>query len=651
MVVLASALLCCEAKPSADASAAAAAMERARQALAAQDYAGAIADLEAAQRFSERQGAEKDAQSEIAHDLIICYQKVGDEPRAMAAAQRHLERYPDDAAILELVGKLHYIRGSYEDAARAFEKLKRLVTPTPRLLRQLVSVHVNRRSQTEALATVGELLSLDRSADSLELALEAYMTFFQHEEAIEIVEELRRLRGARPMYGYAAGFAHSKLDHRAEAERELRRLLDDPVYGDDARFELGMVLGKQRERLPEAMAIFAGLLERDPYYAQAYFQLSQLLFRQRLREEGQRLREIHEALQKSEDEFAREREFAAAGLSVDAAIVRALGYQRRQQYRKAEVVLRAELERWPGDERLLGALGDVLFVTDRCREAEEVLRRAESTADVQQKIGLSLWRQGRAHDAYAYFESLSRLPEAAVMARAHLGRICLEEHKDPDRALQVLEPAVEKNPELSALVSLIVARAHCERGTFPEAEAVCGRLICEKEPVGSEARLYLAWCEAQTGDASRALALLDEVRGAFRGSGRYFSVKAMALEGLNDSRAAEYREWESTITRLEEEARRLEREVAVLGWPDASAKLLLLAENARQRRKERIAYHYALLAAEADPDSAEALRSLLQHPLTDFVKLSVLGRLSRLAPQDASVTQQIAELREKYGLD
>jgi hypothetical protein len=180
---------------------------------------------------------------------------------------------------------------------------------------------------------------------------------------------------------------------------------------------------------------------------------------------------------------------------------------------------------------------------------------------------------------------------------------------------------------------------------------LCRPLIDEKEPLASEARLYLAWSRTKTGDASGAVALLDKVRGAYRGSGLYFTVKAEALEALKDPRAAEYRKLESAITSLEEEARRLQKEVGTLSWPQAAPKLLLLAENARQRRKERRACHYALLATEADPDSAEALRHLLACPLTDFVKLSVLVRLSRLAPGDESVSKQIAELRSAYGLN
>ncbi len=649
-VVGLSAILGCEADSAGKAKAAETAMKRARKALVDKDYAGAIPSLVTAQRLLKRGGAEERVRSELAYNLIVCYQKIGDASRAVAAAQSHLEEQPDDTAVLELAGKLHYVQGSYEDAARAFERLKRLATPTPRLLRQLGNAHVTRRSQKETLATVGELLEMDQSTESLEVGLEAYVNFFQHEKAIEVVGKLRQQKGSSAMVRFTAGYAHAKLDHRAEAEKELRPILADPVYGDDARFELGLILSKQRTRFPEAITVFAGLLERDPYYAQAYFRLSQLLFRQRRRDEGERLRKIHETLQKSENEFRREREFTAAGLSVDAAIYRALGYQRRRQYRKAEAALRAELKKRPEEKRLIGALGDVLFTTDRYREAEEMLRRAESTVAVHQKIGLSLWRQGRADDAYAYFEGLSHRPEMAIMALTHLGRLCLDDYKDPERAIQILKPVVAKATELPAPVVLTAARAHCEGEAFSQAATLCRQLVDQKEPVASEAKLYLAWCEVNTGEASRAVALLDEVRGAHRGSGRYFAIKAAALEALGDSRVAEYRQWETTITRLEEEARKIEREIGVSRWPEASTKLLLLAKNARQRRKERTAYRYTLLATEADPNSAEALRRLLACPLTDFVKLSALARLSRLAPGDASVTEQAAELRTKYGL-
>ena len=647
-VLIIGTLVCRGAEPPGGGDAASTAMRRAHEALAAQDYARAIADLESARRQFERQGADVRILSELSFNLVVCYEKLGEGTRAIAAAQHHLAHHPDDTGVLELLGKLHYVRGSYEEAAKAFEHLKGLVTPTPRLLRQLVSVHTNRRMQQDALAAATQLMGRDRSAGSLEAALEAYVTFMQHEKALGVITDLRKLRGARSMYAYAAGFAHAKLDHRAEAERELRPILDDPVYGDDARFELGAVLGKQRLRIPEALGLLAGLLERDPYYTRAYFQLSQLLFRQRRPEEAQRLRTMHEALQKSEREFRKGREFTAAGLSVEATIFRALGYQRRRQFRKAEAALRTELKRRPDEKRLSGALGNVLFTTERYREAAEVLGRAEPKAEVLQMRGLSLWRQGRVEDAFAFFEGLTRDPQVAVMARAYLGRICLEEFKDPKRALELI--GGKETAELPAPAALTAARAHCERGAFAEAAALCERLAKGTETVRSEANLYLAWCVLKMGDPSRAAALLNDVRGVFRGSGRYFTIKAEALEALGDKRAGQYRQWESTITHLEDEARHLRRDVGAVGWPEAAPKLLLLAKNARQRRKDRAACRYALLATEADPASAEALRLLLGCPLTDFVKLSALARLVRLAPDDGSAKKQLTELRTSYGL-
>ena len=164
---------------------------------------------------------------------------------------------------------------------------------------------------------------------------------------------------------------------------------------------------------------------------------------------------------------------------------------------------------------------------------------------------------------------------------------------------------------------------------------------------------------ASTRVADEVLALMTDVmKGAWgnpsaqhpqgaAARGHIDTAKKRMLEALGDKRAPEYRRMEATILAAEEEARYLSRELAVCGWPEAAPKLLELVENAKRRRKSDAACTYALLATEADPQSAEALRSLLGCSLSDFVKLSVLARLARLAPNDAAVARQRAEIRTK----
>ncbi len=624
-------------------------LERARRALAAGDHAAAIPELAAAIEHLERQGAGDALLGELSYNLAVCYQKVGDGPRAAAAARRRLERAPDDKSMLELLGKISFVLGDYNAAAGAFDRLKALAPPTPRLLRQLVTVHTSRRSQEETARAVADLLALDRSPASLEAALEAYVTFHQHREAIAVIEELGRTQGARPMYRFAAGYAHAKLGHREEAERELRAVIDDPIHGDDARFELGLVLKEQRPRHGEAIGVLAELLERDPYYTQACFQLSQLLLRQGKREEGERLRQMHEALQQSERELRKGREFTAAGLSVEAAVYRSAGYIGRRQYRKAEAALRAELEKQPDDPRLLVPLASLLLETERARDAEELLRGAAPNATVVRLLGLSVWRQGRLAEAEEQLRRIIDDPASGATVRAALGRMYVEDHADPEGALRILQPLLADNAPPPDAV-LAAARARCERGEFDEAQRLCAGLRDAEEPARSEAKLYLAWCAIEQGAPARAAPLLEEVAGAHRGSGRYFSLKRKALEALGDAQASQYRAYEQTFTALEDEARQLRLQVARARWPEATANLIALVENARRRRRPQTACLYASLAAEADPSSAEALRLLLECPMSDFVKLSALVRLARLAPADRTTADQIAEIRGRYGI-
>ena len=624
-------------------------ISRAEKALLEGKYKEAIPDLERALSALERGGGDERLISELAYNLIVCYRKTGNTARALSVAEERIRRRPEDAAVLELLGKIYFVQGRYDKAAVAFEQLKRLVRPTPKLLRQIAQVQINRRSQEEAVKAVEALLKVDRSAAALEIALDCYITFYMEEEALGVIEELRKLKGDCPMYRYAAGFAHARLGHFKEAERELRKVIDDPVYGDDARFELGVLLGKRKARLGEAVSVMARLLERDPYYSRAYFQLSRIFFRQRRVEEAKKLQEIHRILQKSEAEFRKEREFTAAGLSVEAAIHRAQGYQRRRQYRKAEAVLRAELEKRPGEPKLYEALGKLLFRVERYREAEEALRRAGSSDAVRHMIGLCLWRRGKVEEARNYFRAFLDDPFLYTAARVTLARIALEEYGDPKEALELLEP-LEGEGKGGAVIRFTKARALFEAKEYARAAELFRELSKEEGETGSLARLYSAWCLVRTGKASEALKLLDGVRGPPRGTGRYFQVKAEILEALGDSKAPGYRMWEEKIKTAEKEAKFLKWELAELSWPEAAPKLLELAGNAELRHKKRAVCNYALLAVEADPGLPAALRRLLECPLSDFVRLSVLVKLSKLEPGDGKLKAEIAEIRKKYGL-
>ncbi len=617
------------------------------EALAANDYEAAVPRIHEAVKILRAAGAAPPVLAELHFNLIVCYQKVGNWTAALETGARWLKEHPDDAAVLELLAKLHYHRGRYNEAADAFQRLSKLKPLTPRLARQIARVQINRRSQNEAVASIKTLLKIDQSTESLELALDGYLTFFQEEKALDAIASLRALEGDQPVYRYAAGIACAKLGRRQEAEKELAPIVNDPVYGDDARYELSLVLGKQRDRIGEAVALLAGLLERDPYNAQACFQLSQLLLRQRRREEAKQLRNLHKALAASEEEFRRERRFAAAGLSVDAVLHRAVGYQQRKQFRKAEETIRSALQRHPEEDRCRAALGNLLVQTYRFAEAERVLRRAESTAQVRELVGLCLRGQGKIDKALGHFRACAASdPRLAPAARVHMAQIYMEDREDPERALECLKGLQSLNP--SALLTL--TEAHFARGAYDEAAKIASGLAAAEGPTQGPATIYLAWCAVRTKRAAEAARFLDQVRGPVRGSGKYFTAKAEILEATGDAKAPQYRQWETFIKTHEEKAQRLVREIADLGWPEASEKLVKLAENAKALRQQRQVYTFSMLAAEADPNSVPALRLLLTCPLFDFMKLSVLVRLARLAPDDSAVAVQIVELREKYGL-
>ena len=626
------------------------AMARARVAIEAQKHAEAIGHLREALRLLPAVPGSEALATDIHYNMIVCYEKTGDVNAAVAAAQRRLDAAPNDAAVLELSGKLHFARGSYDKAAQAFARLRALHPPTPTLLRQIARVAMKRHDQDAALATVAELLAADTGDASIETALEAYILFFQYEKALGVIDTLRARRGDLPMYRYAAGLAHANLRQDAEAARLLASVTDDPLYGVDARFELGLVLARRPGAAQDAIAMFAELLERDPYFTQAYLQLSTLVMRKGLRQEAAKLRECFEALERTEQDFRRQRGFAAAGLAVDAAVHAAAGYERTRQYRKAEEVLRAELVRHPGELRLTLALAGLLSRTHRHAQVERLLIGGPVTAESAWLVGRALTAQGKQAAALAHLTALTERPELEAGAHVQLAQFHLDTVEDPARARAHAEAALRLRPS-APHPRLVHARALFALGRHGECREATRELAEQAWDGQALARLVHARSVLQSGDAAQAATILDGVRGPLRGSAGYFAAKAAIMAALEDPKAEAYAAWRDTMQALDARAQELERDVAIMDWPHASELHRALAANAAKRRQPIAQGHHAFLAVEADPDCPAARRLLLELPLADFVKLSHLAALARLAPGDTDVARRIAEIRAAYGLD
>ncbi len=624
-------------------------LKQVHTALSADDYEAAVPLLRATITMLEGEASSTSLLSESYYNLAVCLQKTGQIREAIDAAKHYSAYVPDSVPILKLLGKLYFTSGDYENAGVAFEQAKQLSEPTPTLLRQLAQVHIRRKSQQKALESVNELLARDSSTDSLTVALEGYLSFSQDTKTIDTVKLLRKRGKAHPFFHYAAGLAHARLEHFQEAEAELNHILDHPVYGDDALFELGVALSRQEKRKADAKQTFARLLVRDPYYTPAYFQLSMLLFRTSFRKEGAQLKEIHGKLQESEEDFRKQRKYEAAGLSVEAAVRRALGYERQRQYRKAEEVLRSELSKRKGNQQLLMALGMLLFHTERIKETETMMRRLRAAPDVALLIGTCLEKQGKIDEALQYFKELTETPALSAASHMYRGKILLDHHDAPRKALSCFRTAAALKAGLPGL-DLYTAQALFECKEIEKAKTIFEQISAGQTRDKPLAQLYLAWCMVRLDEPEKGLSLLSQLHGTYKGSGRYFTIKREALEQTGDKKAAGYKVWEKQITSLEKEAQLLHTTLACESWPQACTTLLKLSLNAEQRHQRYLAGHYAFLATEADPNSAEALRRLLSFPLTDFIRLSKLTYLLRLKPDDRKARAEAEKLRTKYGL-
>ena len=104
----------------------------ANKALAAKDYERAIPHLEKAVELLGELAPQSPVLAEMNYNLIVCFQKTGQSFLAVKTAKAWLKKHPQDADVLELWGKLAFLRGDYDEAAKASVSYTHLTLPTNR---------------------------------------------------------------------------------------------------------------------------------------------------------------------------------------------------------------------------------------------------------------------------------------------------------------------------------------------------------------------------------------------------------------------------------------------------------------------------------------------------------------------------------------
>jgi tetratricopeptide (TPR) repeat protein len=210
---------------------------RGRERVFSKDYPGAIAALEQSVRLDPAGAYSFNA-------LGIAYLETAQYERAVAAFQEAVQRAPYWAYAWNNLALAQTQRGSYQDALRAYQQARDLNSSAPYI------------AYNEALLL--QLLNRRREAES------AYRSL------------LRRQPGHALAHN-ALGTLLASGRRRREAESEFRKALDLDEKLVTARYNLALLLSRDKKRSGEAMALWQENLAADPGHRPSLFGLAETL--------------------------------------------------------------------------------------------------------------------------------------------------------------------------------------------------------------------------------------------------------------------------------------------------------------------------------------------------------------------------------------
>ncbi len=609
---------------------------------------------------------------QLQHMFVVALAQTGRDRDAVRAAQEWLKRFPHSPAQLETLGKLEFKRGAFKEAAESLSRARELRPPSVVLERMLTVVYSSLGSKEDGRASASASLRLigfpspgfwghKEAEATLRTALGAYHRFYDHENALPVALAILERFPGDSMASIAAGIALAQLGRYAEAEKHLARVVDDPERGDEVRFELGVSIFKKGEP-KRALATFGELLERNPHYSRAYFQVGQCLTRLGQVETAQPFFAMAKTLAPSERELVREVEQRGLGKTAEAAKARAKALSLRHQYAEAEKALRGpELN---GNPAAAVYLIEWLVEHHRSHDAEAALREAsrilgENHPDVAGWRALALAQKGNAQEAISLLVPLAQSNLTANPWPRALGLVFLDEQDDPRSAVPWLERALSRPPNTAELVHF--ARALLAAG---DAAAALKRL----EPIS---RGDLEWDEKVRTLLGLALlrtdpARFDEARGLIEGAPDSARAGRAGLEAQLELFArspdpqmrAQVDAARGRLTRhveLDRKVRDLRRQAAAVPWRAGAAALIqssrLRIEMGDRPGGLRLAYladdAAAVAGGRADvtAEAARWLTELLGGPADVFFRLGSLRRWRTAAPGEPAIQAIDAEAR------
>jgi tetratricopeptide (TPR) repeat protein len=243
--------------------------DRAAQALAASDYAGAERGFQAVLRAEPRNIA-------ALSNLGVIYSRTNRSDEAIAVYKRALQSSPNDKALLLNLGLVYLRREDHKQALPFFERVVE-IDPQHRQARQLLAVCRVFVGELEPAIRDLETLSAGAPHDENILFLLGFAYLKNHDAERARADFERMLETAGPVRAeFLAGKANYEALMFPEAEKSYLRVLQlDPKF-PGVHLELGKVYIRVR-RNEEAVRELDLVLKEDPDDADANYLLGSLL--------------------------------------------------------------------------------------------------------------------------------------------------------------------------------------------------------------------------------------------------------------------------------------------------------------------------------------------------------------------------------------
>lgn len=312
--------------------------------------------------------------------------------------------------------------------------------------------------------------ALSNFADDSNFSRAYVRTLFAHRDMELALARLRPLVERHPEDGalrLGLALAHGESGQSGAAREQLRLLIEDPEFGDDARFQLAQ-LEEAEGRAQEAEALYRRV--EGNYWLPATARLTRLLAaggdlaaarryldEARALHEDQRvpLYQIEAEVLMQAGAYRQAREVLTQGLqqtpdSVELLYARSLAHEKMGDIAAVEADLRAILAIDAENASALNALGYSLANhTDRFAEAQALIERAlalePDDAAIMDSLGWVLYRRGEHQRALVELQrAAALLPDPEVAA--HLGEL-LWVMGERERAKSIWGEALKQFPE------------------------------------------------------------------------------------------------------------------------------------------------------------------------------------------------------------